>query len=300
MNTVYYDSAVNDDERRRQLYAGQLFVYSPRPGTLDLCQFARQLLEEAFPGTDPRRAQDSLPVEEYAAILGRLKPNFINHPRSKELLQRVLKDFGCDLEQVHFDVPRLRSSTSGGYLTTGIAYAWHPHRDTWYSAPACQINWWIPVYEIQSENAMAFHPRYWAQPVANDSAKYDYGEWNRTYRYQAEVHTKEDPRPLPRATQAMEIEPQVRVIPPVGGVILFSGAQMHSSVPNTSGVTRYSIDFRTVHVGDVAAFRGAPNVDSACTGTNLGDYLRGTSLEHIPSSLIEAYERRSAAAAGRE
>ena len=63
-------------------------------------------------------------------------------------------------------VRRMRSSTSDGYLTTGIAYAWHPHRDTWYSAPQCQINWWMPIYEIVSENAMAFHPRYFGEAVS--------------------------------------------------------------------------------------------------------------------------------------
>jgi hypothetical protein len=31
---------------------------------------------------------------------------------------------------------------------------------------------------------------------------------------------------------------------------------VHSSVPNTSGLTRFSIDFRTVHVDDVVAKRG--------------------------------------------
>ena len=33
MNTVYVDSDVNDDIRRQRLYAGQLFVISPRPST---------------------------------------------------------------------------------------------------------------------------------------------------------------------------------------------------------------------------------------------------------------------------
>jgi hypothetical protein len=79
-------------------------------------------------------------------------------------------------------VPRMRSATSGGYLTTGIAFAWHAHRDTWYSAPACQINWWVPIYDIESENAMAFHPRYWTQPVKNSSCDYNYYKWNKLYR----------------------------------------------------------------------------------------------------------------------
>ena len=65
----------------------------------------------------------------------------------------------------YFDGPRMRTATSDGYLTSGIAYAFHPHRDTWYSAPFCQINWWIPIYDIEPVNALAFHPRYWSHPA---------------------------------------------------------------------------------------------------------------------------------------
>ena len=76
----------------------------------------------------------------------------------------------------------------------------------------------------------------------------------------------------------------------VGGVTLFSGAQMHSTVPNTSGRTRFSIDFRTVHLDDVVAKRGAPNIDSACTGTVLRDFLRGTDFAHIPEEIVALYD----------
>ena len=74
MNTMYFDSPVSEEERRRQLYDGQLFVFSPRPSTIALCDFARQLIQEAFGSLDPREAQHSLSVEEYATILGKLKP----------------------------------------------------------------------------------------------------------------------------------------------------------------------------------------------------------------------------------
>ena len=95
-----------------------------------------------------------------------------------------------------------------------------------------------------------------------------------------------DPRPLPRATEPLELDPQLRLICPVGGMILFSAAQMHSSVPNTSGVTRFSIDFRTVHLDDAAAKHGAPNIDSACSGTVMRDYLRCTDLSRIPEDVV--------------
>jgi hypothetical protein len=62
------------------------------------------------------------------------------------------------------------------------------------------------------------------------------------------------------------------VLPPPGGVLLFSGAQLHRSIPNTSGRSRFSVDFRTVDVADLRAGRGAPLVDVYCTGTAIRDF----------------------------
>jgi hypothetical protein len=289
MNTVFFDLGASDDLRRKQLYGGQIHVYSPRPSSVELCNFARQMCEEAFAPHDPQAAQYQLPVERFAAILAELKPKFIHHPTSKRLIQKLLGEMACDSAKTYFDVPRLRTSTSDEYLTAGISYAFHPHRDTWYSAPFCQVNWWMPIYEIVPENIMAFHPRYWSQPVRNSSRVYNYQEWNQTSRQNAAQHIKADTRVQPRPEELIELDPQLRVATPVGGIMLFSAAQMHSTVPNTSGRTRFSIDFRTVHLDDAATRRGAPNVDSACTGTTMGDYLRGADLAHVPDNVIAMY-----------
>ena len=191
MNTIYFDQTMSDQVRRELLFGGQLFVFSPRPSSIALCEFADELIKKAFGNLSPEKAQYSLPVEEYAAILSKLKPMFINHPKSKECIQGIVKEFGCDPRKTYFDVPRMRTSTSDGYLTTGIAYAWHPHRDTWYSAPQCQINWWIPIYGIDANHGVAFHPRYWSDPISNDSKKYNYYQWNKEFRPNASQHLKE-------------------------------------------------------------------------------------------------------------
>jgi hypothetical protein len=290
MNSVYFDAPVQDDERRRHLYEGQLFVYSQTPSSRALCEFAQQLSVEAFTPYEPIKAQFEMPQEKYAAILEQLKPKFIHHPTSKELIQGVLKDLGSDLAKTYFDVPRLRTATSDNYLTSGLAYAFHPHRDTWYSAPQCQINWWIPVYDIVPENCMAFHPRYWTQPIKNGSRDYNYYRWNKESRASAAKQIKTDTRKQPHAEEPMELDPQVRLVCPVGGIILFSGAHMHSTVPNSSGYTRFSIDFRTVHFDDVTTNSGAPNIDSECTGTTLRDYLRATDLSRLPEEVIAPYD----------
>ncbi|GAB4581418.1 MAG: hypothetical protein Fur0022_41650 [Anaerolineales bacterium] len=289
MNTLFIDSAHSDDQRRELLYQGQLFVYSPTPGTLALCKLAQEMLEEAFNPHHPTEAQYYYSVEDYAAILSKLKPAFIHHPRAKEAIQMLLTERGCDPDKTYFDVPRLRTSTAEGYLTTGIAFAFHPHRDTWYSAPMCQLNWWMPVYPIEADNGMAFHPYYWDHPVKNNSEVYNYQEWVKNSRFIASQQVGKDTRVQPTPQEEMHLDPQVRVVSPPGGVTLFSAAQMHSSIPNTSKRTRISIDFRTVHLDDVKNQVGAPNIDSRCTGTTMGDYLRCSDLAHIPDELIQMY-----------
>lgn len=298
MTTVLSNARVDDDTRRNGLYAGQVFVYSASPASRELIDFARELIADAFGDRDPRTAQFDMPVEEFAALLADLKPRFIHHPRCKQLLPALLSEFGCALDRTYFDVPRLRTSTSDNYLTTGISYAFHPHRDCWYSAPSCQLNWWIPIFDVVPENVMAFHPKYFGQPVANSSEIYDYADWNRTSRQAAAQHIKTDTRPQPRPEEPIELEPQVRVVPEPGGVMLFSGAQLHSTVPNTSGKTRFSIDFRTVHIDDVRERRGAANVDARCTGTTLRDFVRATDLERLPEELALEYEAQALATTG--
>ena len=293
-NTIYFDSGVDDVTRRRQLYDGEIFVFSPNTNSLALCALAREMIEEAFGSLHPLKAQYSLPVEKYVEILAELKPKFIHHPKSKEFIQEILKDFGCDLSKTYFDVPRLRSATSDNYLTSGIAYAFHPHRDTWYSAPFSQLNWWLPVYDICSENSLAFHPKYWTQPLRNGSNRYNYYQWNKDSRKNAAGYIQEDTRDQPRPEEPVELYPQTRLVCKSGGIILFSGSQLHSTVPNTAGDARFSIDFRTVHLDDIVARKGAPNIDSTCTGTTLGDFLRGIDLARISPEIIKLYDELGA------
>ena len=286
---IYIDSTMDDRGRRSELYNGSLFVHSPSPSSVKLCQLAQELIEEAFRPLDPLKAQESLPVERCVTILAELKPKFIHHPKSKEYIRGMLEDMRCDLDKTYFDVPRMRTAFPGDYLKSGIAYAFHPHRDTWYSAPSCQVNWWMPVYEIFAENSMAFHPRYWDEAVPNDSDKYNYYEWNRVSRKSAAQHIGSDTRVQPHALAPLAPDPQVRLVTRIGQTTLFSGAQLHSTVPNSCDTTRFSIDFRTVHVDDLKGRRGAPNLDSACTGTTIHDYLRGSDYSRLPDEVVALY-----------
>src|SRR5690348_3654966 len=231
---IFIDSRLNDDERRKELYRGAIFFHASCDPAVKLCQLARDLVEEAFGGRDPRTIQNDMPAEQTAEILAALKPKFIHHPKAKPYIQGMLAEFGCDLQKSYFDVPRLRTAFPGSYLKSGIAYAFHPHRDTWYSAPFSQINWWMPVYPISPENCMAIHPRYWDQPLRNTSSQYNYYKWNLESRHNAAQHVKTDTRVQPRPDEPVELEPQFRLICEPGALYQFSAAQLHSTVPNAT------------------------------------------------------------------
>jgi hypothetical protein len=290
MAGVFFDSAISDDQRRERIYRGGIFVFSPRPSTVAFTEFARGLIEEAFAPLDPLRAQYELPVEKFVEIVAPLQPHFIHHPESKRLIRAIVTDLGCDPEQTYFDVPRLRVQAHGDYLTAGVGYRLHPHRDTWYAAPPSQLNWWSAVYPFEAESAMSFFPKYFDRAVRNGSHEFDMYEWNSKQRRDAAKQVGNDTRKQPRAEEDVDLEGEFRIVLPPGGVIQFSGAQFHATVPNTSGRTRFSVDFRTVHVADVAAQRGALNVDSHGTGTTLRAHLRTTDFEPLPEELARVYD----------
>ena len=70
--------------------------------------------------------------------------------------------------------------------------------------------------------------------------------------------------------------------------------QLRSTVPNTSGRTRFSIDFRTDHRDDVVARQETASVDSQRTGTTLRDFRRATDLQRIDEQIAVDYERAPA------
>lgn len=294
MTVVHVDSPLSDDQRRARLFAGDLFVHSATPRSMALVAFAREMVERAFAPHFPPYARRDLDGRAYVDVLAGLKPSFVSHPRSRELVRGILADLGTDPAETYFDVPRLRSTTSDCF-DAGPTLQFDPRRDTWFSAPLAQLNFWLPVYEVGEDNVMAFHPAYFDVPVRNSSGGYDYDEWLVHGRTAAAEQIDVETRRQPGLEQEIERQPDIRVITPPGGILIFSGAQLHTAVPNTSGLTRFSIDFRAVNRRDVERHAGPRNVDSACSGTTLGDFRRAADLAPLPAELIDAYDSVPAA-----
>jgi hypothetical protein len=256
---------------RDSLYQGDLIVLTNLPSVMRFVDYTRDQLAALFRPYDTEYVHEHVDKATMAELLGRWKPHFIHAAESKELVCQIIQEAGFDAVGTHFDVPKPRTSFPVGHLTTGIAYAFPWHRDVWYSAPRQQLNWWLPVFPVSARDAMQFDVASFARAVPNTSGEFDYYQNNKARLTTAtQISGERQIRPAAvNHTPAGELI----VLPAPGSVLLFSGAQLHASIPNTSGKARFSVDFRTVDVADIQADRGAPMVDVACTGTAIRDFL---------------------------
>ena len=252
MSVLRVVSALEDVQRRGSVYGGHLLVFEKVPPMVELCAHADAPIREAFETDDPARAQFGLGRDEYLSRVEALQRRFRRDGTAKELFLAALGHVGVDLRRTFWDCLYLRVSPHGdehaGRRTAGLGF----HRDTWSSNVYAQTNWWAPIYPITAGRTVAFYPAYWGKPLKNTSRGWDLEEI-RAGRSDAPVV----PGPRETVDPASELRP---VIEP-RDLLCFSGAHLHASVPNTTGVARFSVEVRTVDAGDAADGRGAPNVD---------------------------------------
>ena len=244
--------ALEDGQRRSAIYDGDLLVFEKVPPMVELCAYADALIREAFETDDPVRAQFGLGRDEYLCRVEALQRRFRKDDAAKELFLAALGHAGVDLRRTFWDWLYLRVSPHGdehaGRRTAGLGF----HRDTWSSNVYAQTNWWAPIYPITAGRTVAFYPAYWEKPLKNTSGGWDLEEI-RAGRSDAPV--------VPGPTGTVDTASELRPVIEPGDLLLFSGAHLHASVPNTTGVARFSVEVRTVDAGDAADGRGAPNVD---------------------------------------
>jgi hypothetical protein len=271
MPAILTDPVIPAQELRLRLFSGDLVMLTRLRALAEFVDYMRGELTELFAPYDPEHVHEHIEPAEMAKILGVWKPRWIHAERSRELVRAIIVEAGFDPGHTYYDVPKPRTSFPSGHLTTGIAFAFPWHRDTWYSAPAQQVNWWLPIFPVRETNAMSFDLGSFARPVPNTSGDFDYYR-NNTQRLDTQKSGGKEQQSRPGA---IGHEPSVDVIPlpAPGEVLLFSGSQLHASIPNSSGLARYSVDFRTVDTRDLQAGHGAPLVDADCTGTAIRDFV---------------------------
>ena len=254
----YVSGLLADEERRAAVYAGELLIFTAVPPMRELCALTDVLIRDALGVADPERAQLLLEPAELAARTAALGRTYAARADVRRLFLDALAHVGVDLARIYWDRLQARMKPTDDDADTrrlGV------HRDTWGSNVYAQTNWWAPIYPITPERGLAFYPDYWSRPLANDSADWDLDEVRARRRAGAPVAL------VPRPTEPVDDTGELRPAIEPGDLLCFSGAHLHVGVPNRTGVARFSIETRTVDADDVAAGRGAPNVDGAAPRT---------------------------------
>ena len=169
------------------------------------------------------------------------------------------------------------------------------HRDTWGSQLGAQCNWWAPLLPITAGRTLALCPAYFAQPLpAAAITDWDYLELKRC-RKAGEPYPQLpylDCGALSAADlAAVDASRQPLIVGP-GDLVVFSGAHLHGSVVNETGIPRVSTEVRTVHRGDWAEGLGAPVVDGPVAAA-AGAAAAAAAAEEEAEAVVAAGEKQA-------
>ena len=273
------------------LYAGEIVRFSGLAQMAAIVAFTRGFVEERLAPYPPVEIHRHFDRDALARRLGDLQGEYSRSPEVKGLWRALFEAVGLDPDDTARDRLMLRFQV---HSEPGSALPWSRstatvgfHRDSWGTNLSAQVNWWAPVWPITAERTFAIHPRLWDVPIPNDSADFDLADVMERLRRAPE--TLGPGQLAPRPVQAVDPDGGVPVILEPGDIIAFSSVQAHVGVPNHTGLTRISLETRTVSISDVGARRGAPHVDGQARWVAPGMFHRLS--DGIPLNTILGCER---------
>ena len=74
MVTLHLNRHDEDAARRERIFAGDFYLYTDLAASRALCRHARDMVDEAFAGLDPERAQFELEVDQFIKRVGPRHP----------------------------------------------------------------------------------------------------------------------------------------------------------------------------------------------------------------------------------
>jgi hypothetical protein len=246
-----------------RIYAGEILRFTALPEQLRLVQFTQQFLEERFHPHVPVEIHRHLSHEQQVERFAAATRDYARTPEVKRLWAQLFAAVGLDPAQTVRDRLHLRfqphQEPDAPVVRTRPTATVRFHRDTWGTNLYAQVNWWAPVYPLAAGRTMAMYPALWTQPLRNTSATFDFGQVLKLSRAGVNVSAYDGGMPQLREEVAAALAVPVVIDP--GTVIAFSAAHAHTGVSNHTGLTRISLETRTMSIEDFCDGRGAPDLD---------------------------------------
>ena len=261
-----------------RIYAGDILLFSAMPEQQRLVEFTRQFLEERFHPHVPVEIHRHLSHAQQVEQFGAATRDYARASEVKRLWAQLFAAVGLDPRQTARDRLHLRfqphQAPDAPVVRTRATATVRFHRDTWGTNLYAQVNWWAPVYPLGPGRTMALYPALWSRPLRNTSATFDFEAVLKQSRAGVDVSAGDGG--IPQLREAVAADLAVPVVIDPGTVIAFSAAHAHTGVPNRTGLTRISLETRTLFIADFCDGRGAPNLDGHAPWMSPGLFRRVT------------------------
>jgi len=242
---------LSPDELAARIFAGRIVFFGDLAPVKALVSETRAILDDAFAGAFPPTAMSEMGHDAFRKTMRTAQKQFAKSSVISRHWHDALIAAGADPETTYRDRLVLRSAPPHE-TANGPGYGLLPaHRDSWGSGLDCQINWWLPIYDVTAERTMAVFPHAWDRKIVNDSAGWD------PRRARSEAGYPE----LPTAREQLDWNEALPLVVSTGTLMAFSATHLHATILNTSDQARISSETRTVDRQHLVAGRGAPNVD---------------------------------------
>lgn len=262
----YLRQPLTDQQRSERLFRGELLVFRQLPALLELQQLLHSRISEQLGISQPPRLFNSTAINDQVnhqlTVLTALQEEIRRDSGLRNQFYRALSEAGVDTCNSFSDTLQLRvvgpETGQQGRDRGGIGH----HRDTWGSNIQAQVNWWTPLYPVTDHNTIAFYPDYWNQPVPNTSADWRFAEF---LAHRASTPANQ-PLNYPYAPQpliAIDDQFQQPIVIAPGDLLCFASAHLHGSTVNTTDLTRFSLEMRTVTAADLNSPLVPDNLDNA-------------------------------------
>jgi hypothetical protein len=273
------------DELHETLFHGAIARLRNLPEMSAIVAFTQNFLEQRLAPAEPVRIHEM--EGDLDARCAVLKRDYANSVEAKELWRNLFEAVGLDPDTamrdrltLRFQPPKPPSGERAWNRNTAtVAF----HRDTWGTNLYAQVNWWAPVYPITANRTFAFLPELFARPLKNNSSEFDIAAIMERNRGQGRPVGQGEM--VPKLMEEIDVSAGQPVTIAPGEVIVFSSQHAHVGVPNSTDLTRISLETRTLRLFDLETGRGAPNVDGRARWISYGMFRRIADGKPLPEVL---------------
>ena len=251
IHKIHISKLSSVDDLKKKIYTGEIILFSGLNEIIDIKNVIDLYFSYAL-----NKSIDSL-LNDFKANSSKLNHDFLKLQALvkkcnliKHIFCRLFSKFKFKLDDLYIDSVCLRYSPRHKSKSLGSLKPVGAHRDTWASNIYQQINWWIPLHDVDKKNSIYVAPSYFKKKILNNSSTWNYKKHKLISNYPS----------VPSTINEIDKKYKIPISMKFGEVLCFSGNHLHGS--NVGEKQRLNIETRTVNLDDTCKYILPKNIDS--------------------------------------